>query len=463
MCIRDSARVTYIFVALFLVLMGYIIYFNLEKSQDIINSSYNPRLDSMADRVVRGKILDKDGNVLAETTTAEDGSEYRYYPYGNLYAHVVGFSSQGKSGLESAENFELLTSHAFFLEKLKNEFQDEKNIGDNVITTLNTQLQEAAYNALGSYKGAVVVLEPSSGKILAMVSKPDFDPNTVAENWEFLSTDENSYLLNRATQGAYAPGSTFKLVTALEYMREHGDYNAYGYTCQGEITYDGVTIACAGHNVHGDVSLASSLAYSCNTSFSNIGLQLDIERYRDTAETLLFNSKLPCELPYSQSSFTLKSSDSSADRMMTAMGQGKTGTSPYHMALITSAIANHGTLMRPYLVDAITNYSGEIVENTEPEEYKKLMSEEEAEQLKSYMQEVVNYGTASVLSGQGYTVAGKTGTAEYSSDIEKNHSWFVGFTNVDNPELAICVLIESSDGQVKAVNVAKEIFDSYYY
>jgi len=135
--------------------------------------------------------------------------------------------------LESAENFELLTSHAFFLEKLKNEFQDEKNIGDNVITTLNTQLQEAAYNALGSYKGAVVVLEPSSGKILAMVSKPDFDPNTVAENWEFLSTDENSYLLNRATQGAYAPGSTFKLVTALEYMREHGDYNAYGYTWQG--------------------------------------------------------------------------------------------------------------------------------------------------------------------------------------------------------------------------------------
>ena len=193
---KEFARVTYIFVALFLVLMGYIIYFNLEKSQDIINSSYNPRLDSMADRVVRGKILDKDGNVLAETTTAEDGSEYRYYPYGNLYAHVVGSSSQGKSGLESAENFELLTSHAFFLEKLKNEFQDEKNIGDNVITTLNTQLQEAAYNALGSYKGAVVVLEPSSGKILAMVSKPDFDPNTVAENWEFLSTDENSYLLN---------------------------------------------------------------------------------------------------------------------------------------------------------------------------------------------------------------------------------------------------------------------------
>lgn len=450
-------------MTLFLILMGYIVYFNIEKSQEIINSPYNPRLDSMADRVVRGKILDKDGNVLAATGTAEDGSEYRYYPYGNLYAHVVGYSSQGKSGLESVKNFELLTSHAFFLEKLKNEFQDEKNIGDNVITTLDTELQQAAYNALGSYKGAVVILEPSTGKIRAMVSKPDFDPNTVSENWEYLSTDSNSYLLNRATQGVYAPGSTFKLVTALEYMREHPDYNTYGYTCQGEITYDNVTIACAGHNVHGDVNLASSLAYSCNTSFSNIGLQLDISQYRDTAKDLLFNSKLPCDLSYSKSGFSLEENDSSADRMMTAMGQGKTEVSPYHMALITSAIANDGVLMKPYLVDAATNYTGGIVEESKPEEYKKLMTSDEAAQLKSYMQEVVSYGTASVMSGEAYTVAGKTGTAEYSSDIEKNHSWFVGFTNVESPELSICVLIESSDGQVRAVNVAKQIFDSYYY
>lgn len=123
---KEFARVTYVFVALFLVLMGYIGYFNVLESKDIINSPYNPRLDSMADRVVRGKILDKDGNVLAQTETAEDGSEYRSYPYGNLYAHVVGYSSQGKSGLESTRNFELLTSNAFFLEKLSNEFQIRK-------------------------------------------------------------------------------------------------------------------------------------------------------------------------------------------------------------------------------------------------------------------------------------------------------------------------------------------------
>ena len=190
---------TYLFVALFLVLMVYVGYYDVVRGQEIINSPYNPRLDSMADRVVRGKILDKDGNVLAETETADDGSEYRYYPYGDLYAHVVGYSTQGKSGLESSRNFELLTSNAFFLEKLQKEFQDEKNIGDNVVTTLDSNLQQAAYNALGDNKGAVVILSPSTGKILAMVSKPSYDPNAVLENWDALNSDPNSSLLNRAT------------------------------------------------------------------------------------------------------------------------------------------------------------------------------------------------------------------------------------------------------------------------
>ena len=443
--------------------MGYITYFNMVKSKDIINSPYNPRLDSMAERVVRGKILDRDGQVLAETDTGDDGSEYRYYPYGNLYAHVVGYSSQGKSGLESVRNFELLTSNAFFLEKIKKEFQDEKNIGDNIVTTLDTSLQQASYDALGDNKGAVVIMEPSTGKILAMVSKPDFDPNSVTENWEWLNSDENSSLLNRATQGQYAPGSTFKIVTALEYMRENPDYNAYSYLCEGEITYEGTTIACANHNVHGEVDLDSSFAYSCNSSFCNIGLSLDVSKYKSTAGDLLFDSKLPGELPYSKSSFTLKKKDTSADKMMTAMGQGKTQVSPYHMALITSAIANGGTLMEPYLVSAVTNYSGTVMDEKKPEKYKELMSSQEAAQLKAYMQDVVNYGTASVMSGESYSVAGKTGTAEYSSDLEKNHSWFVGFSNVDNPELVISVIVEGSDGNTKAVNVAKQIFDSYYY
>ena len=460
---KEFARVTYIFVALFLVLMGYITYFQVARSRDIIRSPYNARQDSYADRVVRGKILDKDGNVLAQTNVSEDGTETREYPYGNMFAHVVGYSVQGKSGLESVENFELLTSNAFFLEKIKNEFQDKKNMGDSVVTTLNLELQEAAYDALGNYKGAVVVMEPSTGKILAMVSKPDFDPNTVAENWDFLNTDQDSVLLNRATQGQYAPGSTFKVVTALEYMRENPDYENYGYNCPGAIEKDGVTIRCYNGHVHGQVGFQDSLAYSCNTSFSNIGLSLDIKNFRETSKELLFNSKLPSVLPYSKSSFSLEPGAGSADKMMTAMGQGKTQVSPYHMALITSAIANGGTLMKPYLVDSVTNYTGAVIDKNKPEKYKSLMTSEDAAKLKQYMSAVVDYGTASVLSGQSYTAAGKTGTAEYSSDKEKDHSWFIGMTNVDNPELVISVIIESSDGTAKAVDVAKQVFDAYYY
>jgi len=443
--------------------MGYITYFQVARSRDIIRSPYNARQDSYADRVVRGKILDKDGNVLAQTNVSEDGTETREYPYGNMFAHVVGYSVQGKSGLESVENFELLTSNAFFLEKIKNEFQDKKNMGDSVVTTLNLELQEAAYDALGNYKGAVVVMEPSTGKTLAMVSKPDFDPNTVAENWDFLNTDQDSVLLNRATQGQYAPGSTFKVVTALEYMRENPDYENYGYNCTGAIEKDGVTIRCYNGHVHGQVGFQDSLAYSCNTSFSNIGLSLDIKNFRETSKELLFNSKLPSVLPYSKSSFSLEPGAGSADKMMTAMGQGKTQVSPYHMALITSAIANGGTLMKPYLVDSVTNYTGAVIDKNKPEKYKSLMTSEDAAKLKQYMSAVVDYGTASVLSGQSYTAAGKTGTAEYSSDKEKDHSWFIGMTNVDNPELVISVIIESSDGTAKAVDVAKQVFDAYYY
>jgi len=163
-------------------MMGYIVYFNAVKSKEIINSPYNVRLDSMADRVVRGKILDNAGNILAETIVSEDGTETRNYPYGEIFAHVVGYDSLGKSGLESTENFDLLTSNAFFLERLVKEVREEKNIGDNVVTTLDSVLQKTAYNALGSYKGAVLVMEASTGKVLAMVSKPTFNPNSIEED-----------------------------------------------------------------------------------------------------------------------------------------------------------------------------------------------------------------------------------------------------------------------------------------
>ncbi|HIW22149.1 MAG TPA: penicillin-binding protein 2, partial [Candidatus Dorea intestinavium] len=349
--------------------MGYLIYFNIVRADSYVKSPYNARQDSYAKHVVKGNILDKDANVLAKTEFADDGSEYRVYPYGNLYSHVVGYSAYGKGGLESRLNTDLLTSHSFVLDKIKREFHDEKQIGDNVITTLDTRLQTAASEALGNQKGAVVAIEPSTGKILAMVSKPDYDPNSVVENWEALNSSEDSVMLNRATKGQYVPGSTFKVVSALEFMRENPDFENYSYDCSGTIEHEGVSISCYNHTAHGVVSLRDSLAVSCNTSFSNIGLNLNTKSFIKTSEELLFDKSLPGGFGSPKSSVGLTKDGTDADKMMTAMGQGRIQVSPYHMALIASAIANGGTLMEPYIVDTIVNDTGTKVKSTTPSVY----------------------------------------------------------------------------------------------
>jgi len=459
---KEFARVTYLFVSLFLFMLGYMVYFNVVRSKDIINSPYNIRQDTFADRVVRGKILDRNGNVLAQTNVAEDGSETRAYPYGNVYAHVVGYATKGKSGIESVNNFDLLTSNAFFLERMMKELRDEKNIGDNIVTTLDTNLQEAAYSALGSNRGAVIVIEPSTGKILASVSKPDFNPNEVIHDWESLNSSEDSKLLNRAMQGKYAPGSTFKVVSTLAYMRTHSDYANYSFQCEGAFTYEGTTIQCVNHNAHGMVNLEGSLAYSCNSSYSNIAVQLDITDFRETATSLLFDENLPAPLQTSQSQLGLESDSYFSDKMMTAIGQGKIQASPYHMALIASAIANGGTLMKPYLVSEVQSYTGNVIKKYTPSSYGDIMSANEAMQLGADMQAVVNYGTGMSLSGRSYSAAGKTGTAEVSTDKAKTHSWFMGYRNVENPDLAICVIVENShESGASAINVARAVFDAY--
>lgn len=461
---KELTRVTYLFVTLFLVMIGHLVYFNIFESKDVINSVYNVRQDILADRVVRGKILDHNGNVLAQTVTAEDGTESREYPYNDLFAHVVGYSVKGKSGIESVQNFNLLTSNAFFVEKLVNEFQNQKNIGDNIVTTLDVDLQSAASKALGNNKGAVIVMEASTGKILAMVSKPSFDANTVSENWDSLINDSNSALFNRATQGLYTPGSVFKIVTTLAYMRQDPNYISFQCDCGGEITEEGTTIHCYGSTAHGQENLANAVANSCNVAFSEIGMSLDVSKWRNTAKDLLFNEELKCVLSSKSSRFSLEESADAANVMMTAIGQGETMVSPYHMALITAAIANGGILMEPYLVEEITNYSGTTVKEYLPKKYTTLMTSEEAYVLKSYMEDVVNYGTGASLSGQGYTVAGKTGTAEVSMDKNVVHSWFVGFSNVDNPELVVSAVVENADTtSVTGTSVAKQIFNAYYH
>jgi len=459
---KEYTFVSIFFGIIFISMIGYLIYFDGFKSDDFINSPYNTRQDSFSDRVVRGKILSSDGQILAQTNVSEDGTETRNYPYSNMFSHVVGYDTNGKSGLESEANFTLLTSHSFFLTQMKNQFLNEKNTGDTVVSTLNANLQSIAYNALGDRRGAVVVMEPSTGKRLVEVSKPDFDPNTIGDNWDYLVNDENdSSLLNRATNGAYPPGSTFKVVTALDYFRKKGTFEGYNYLCEGSITLQDHTIHCYHNTVHGQENFYSAFANSCNCAFADIGVGLGGASLRETAENLLFNKSLPLN-SYRTSSFSLDADSVTPLIMQTAIGQGNTLVSPMHMALITCAIANDGVLMKPYLIDEVVNDNGDSVKKTEPVAYKRLMSSNEANLLGKLMKQVVDSGTASALSGRSYTVAGKTGSAEFDEEGH-SHSWFIGYSNVDDPDLVVAVIVENGgSGSEAAVPIAGQIFDAYY-
>ncbi|WP_246240352.1 peptidoglycan D,D-transpeptidase FtsI family protein [Anaerocolumna sedimenticola] len=461
---KEIMLITYIFIGLFVLVLGYITNFMISDSSEVINNAYNGRQDLLAEQIIRGDIISADSKILAHTVTEKNGKEKRVYPYGSMYAHVVGRFSKGKTGLEASENFHLLTSNNNAISKMLREISGEKNIGDNIITTLDSKLQEAAYNALGNYKGAVVVTEPSSGKILAMVSKPDYDPNNIDTLWEDLleDSDNNSALINRAAQGLYPPGSTFKILTALEYMKENPDYKKYTYNCVGKGKFNDVTINCYNNNVHGKEDIIESFAKSCNSSFANIGITLNISSFRKLCDSFLFNAPLPTNLVYNQSSFVLNSKSSKMEIPQTVIGQGKTQITPLHNALIVSTIANGGVMMKPYVVDHIENQNGNITKKYMPEMYKTVITPDEAGILTDFMREVVKHGTASALNNNDYTIAGKTGSAEYQED-KPAHAWFVGFAPAEKPEIAVSIIVESvGTGSEYAVPIASAIFKTYF-
>ena len=460
---EEMLYVAYIFLGIFVCMIGYFVYFQTMVSSNVITSPYNKRQDTFADRVIRGDIKTEDGTLIATTYVSADGSETRIYPYDDLFAHAVGYASHGKSGIELLANYQLLSSHAYFLERFVNEVQEEKNMGDTVIATLDYDLQKVAYDALGNYDGAVIAMEPSTGKVLAMVSKPDFNANKITDHWESISGSSESVLLNRATQGLYPPGSIFKMITLLEYLREGNSLEDWSFECTGSYTEEDVTINCYHGKSHGTVDLKTAFAKSCNGAFASIGMDLEQKKMMDTCDELLFHTELPFEFVSKKSSLGINEKPETGTIMQTSIGQAKVEVTPMHMAMLTSAIANGGNLMKPYLIDSIENYTGDRVKKYMPSSYGKLMSAEEAKILTEYMEETVLAGTAASLKNDRYTAAGKTGTAEYSNDKSKSHAWFVGFSNVEDPDLVVCAIVESAGaGSDYAVPIAKKIFDTYY-
>lgn len=451
------------FSFVFMAMAGYLAHYIYFESPQVINNSYNAkRQEILAAQTIRGDIVAYDGTVLA--TTIEETQE-RFYPFGEMFSHVIGYSVNGKMGIEKAANISLVSSDISLDEKLKDDLDEKKHMGNTVYTTFDVSLQKEAYNALGMYHGAVIVTEPTTGKILAMVSKPDFDPNEIMEIWDGLIEDEeSSVLVNRATQGLYPPGSTFKLMTALQYIKEHPtEYEDYSFVCNAKYTSGESTINCFHGIKHGKIDFTTSFAKSCNASFSNIGLSLNWNDFSDTLETLYFNRELPVTFPTKKSHVETGSDLDDGVMMQTVIGQGTTQITPLHLAMLTGMVANQGKMMQPYMIERVEAADGKVLKMYEPKSLGQLISQEEALVLQEQMIAVVEEGTATRLKEQNYVAAGKTGSAEFNSSKSDSHAWFTGYTyNTDKPIQVTVIMENAGSGGEYAVPVARRIFDEYY-
>lgn len=456
-----------ILVSLLGAMLLYFVYFEVIGKDEVLSSRYNTRQQNMAQLIRKGDIATSDGVVVATTQTREDGTEVRAYPYTNWYAHTVGYSVLGGYGLEDTQKLNLLTSHIDFWTKLKNEFLGVKTQGDTLVTTLDSGLQDFCYRQLDGQSGSITVVEPSTGKILAMVSSPNFDPNTVEEQWSWLTSEENTTqnLMNHATQGTYPPGSTFKIITLLEYIRENPDtWQDFHYTCTGTYTNGDYVVNCHDGVAHGELDIYGILGMSCNGAFDTLAQTLDSKKWQKLAEDFGYNQsdRSQVDFPYKTSSFDITSDDSVWQRMQLAIGQGTTTVTPLLNLMMYAAVANDGVMMTPYLVDSYLDADGNLVEQTKPKALRTVCTKDEAELLDEFLTYVITNGTAAAGGSQYARVSGKTGSAQYDS-TKNYHAWFCGYGTNDVSEIAVCVMIEKGGaGGTVAAPIAGQIFDYYF-
>ena len=451
---KSMKRVSAMIIVMFAVCVGYIVKIVAVDSEDMIINSYNPRISSADTSIKRGNIKDIDGYVFA-TSEYKDGKYVRKYNGAETSCQVVGYTGAGKYGIEASENFTLQNIDSELFQRLKSFLTGSEVMGDSVYLTIDKDLQDLATRLMQTNKGAVVVEEVSTGRILCMVSKPQFDPQTVTENWDSLKNDETSPLLNRSTQGLYTPGSVFKIVTAVSALRNMPDVYDFSYDCVSEETFENKVIHCFNNKAHGTQNIIQGFANSCNCFFSEIGTKIGAEALRKAADEMLFNSGEEFELNSSVPSVPIDGTSSESELVETSIGQGKTTVTPLFMACVAQAIANNGIMLKPYIVDHIENYSGITVSTTIPEQYAQILTSDECSQLKEMMISVVNEGTGFNAKSDYFQVAGKTGTAENPGGSD--HLWFVGFAPADNPQYAVSVVLENNDGSANASVIARKM------
>lgn len=460
---REIVVISYICIVVFAVMIGYLVHFLASDNTDMLSNPYNKLQGILEEYTIRGNILASGGEVLATTEVKDNGDEIRKYPYGNMFAHAVGYIGNGKTGIESEYNIYLLKSGINPIYKAMHELQGDKYTGDSVVTSLDVNLQKVAYNALGSHRGAVLAMNPDTGAIYVMVSKPDYNPEKIASDWKNLTKDSSeSVLINRVTQGLYPPGSTFKLITMIEYMRENSNYRKFEYDCNGVADINGVRVNCHNKKAHGKLDINKALAQSCNGAFATMGIGLDIKAFNNTCSSLLYNNDLPYNGVYNKSIFNLPEDADAGLITQTSFGQGRTMVTPLHNGIIAGMIANGGYLITPHLAESIRNNNDDTVKNFSYSKGTQLISDDEVKALRKAMKEVVKSGTAAGLSGRSYKVYGKTGSAEYDSS-GASHAWFTGYAEKSDKKIAVSIIVEGAGtGSEYAVPIAGKIFDAYY-
>ncbi len=473
-------KIFWLYALIFLIMIVYLLKLCLYDSHSFVANPFNPRLSQSYEGIKRGSIYDANGDVIAEDVKQEDGSFKRVYTNAEYYAHVVGYTVKGKAGVESKYNFRLETISSEFVQRLAQLLWGKDIEGNGLVLTLDNRLQEIAGDELGNQKGAIVAMEPSTGKVLAMVSSSSFDSNSVERNWETLnSDDENSPLLNRATQGLYPPGSTFKIITAAAALGAGGDLKSFEMDCEGEEKFGHSIIHCYDGKAHGNVDMQSAFAKSCNIYFSQLGLKTGSKRLIETADAFGFNKDIGLSLEFSRSTFPMTEDAQDIEIVETSFGQGRTLVTPLFMAMVTSAIANNGMMMQPYVVDHSLTPSGGIRNRTIPVKLRQAISPELAAQIKELMCGVVegrggtapqaafsvtvdkddNTSGSSATATENIRVAGKTGTAENPQG--EDHAWFVAFAPADDPKIAVSVLLENAGKGSNAIPAARKIMKEY--
>ena len=495
-------------VALFALLFAQLSYVQVIAADDIKAQPANARRQIIAEyRVERGPILSADGQVLAQSVRSEERRAellfQRVYPDGPLYAGLTGYYSRifGRAGLEQAAN-PFLSGDA--PELAVSTFTDlilgRERKGGSITTTIRSDLQEAAANALGNLPGAVVAIEPETGDVLALVANPSYDPNAISsgtdeemnEAWDAITTAPDQPLISRAKDELYLPGSTGKLITASAALENRVDPNDPRWKNPQflDLPQTTNTLANFGDSLCNGgsqmVSMAEAFQESCNVTFAEIGLDLGAKEMSEQARAYGFcptdpPAQIECEeptipfvLPWQNGRFPVASyfADRQPQLAFSAIGLDNVLTNPLHMALIAGAIGNDGVMMQPRLITEVRDPTGKVVREFEPAQYGQPISDGSARELRAMMLSVTQPGgTASTaFSGFPIDVAGKTGTATNGEDRPPN-AWFTAFAPAgpgDRPTIAVAVIVldggelgnEATGGQVSAP-IARAVIDAY--